>query len=340
MAMRGPVKEAMSKDRLEAKLANLRELRNAEAAIRVPELRRALRDRSNYLVAKAAELAGDCGDVQLVPDLLGIYDGLFGADAAARDPLVRAKDAIARALRALGHRDAAPFVRGLHHVQLEPVWGKLEDAASRLRCACAHALVDTNLSGPAALRELIPHLVDEIGAVRVDTVRAISQIGGDEAALLLRLKAYTGDDEPEVIGECFAGILDREPHAAVAFIASFLADEDDAVKAEAASALAWARDPAALELLGRFLATTLSPELRTAAVVACAASPLPGIVELLFTIVDGDDRPLAATAIRALAESRFRSHARERARVAARRNGLGTVYAEAFGSETPENMPS
>ena len=24
----------------------------------------------------------------------------------------------------------APFVRGLHHVQLEPVWGKLEDAAT------------------------------------------------------------------------------------------------------------------------------------------------------------------------------------------------------------------
>jgi HEAT repeat protein len=220
------------------------------------------------------------------------------------------------------------------------VWGKLEDAASRLRCACAHAVVDANLSGPAALRELVPHLVDEIGAVRVDTVRAISEIGGDEAALLLRLKAYAGDEEPEVVGECFAGILDREPDAAVAFIASFLANNDDAVKAEAASALALARDPAALEHLSRFLTTTLSPELRAGAVTACAASPQPGIVDLLFTIVEGDDWALAATAIRALAESRFRSHARERARVAARRNGLGAVYAEAFGSETPEDVPS
>jgi hypothetical protein len=154
---------------------------------------RPIGDRGKHLVAKAAELAGDCGDVELIPDLLEIYDGLFGEEAAARDPLVRAKDAIARALRTLGYTDPAPFVRGLHHVQLEPVWGRLEDAASRLRCACAHSLVDTNLSAPAALRELIPHLVDQLAPVRVDTVRAIAQIGGDEAALLLRLKAYAGD---------------------------------------------------------------------------------------------------------------------------------------------------
>lgn len=323
----------MPKDRLEARLARLRELREAEAAIRVPELRRALRDRSNYLVAKAVELAGDCGDVELIPDLLEIYDGLFGEDATARDPLVRSKDAIARTLRTLGHRDPTPFVRGLHHVQLEPVWGKLEDAASRLRCACAHALVDTNLSAPAALRELIPHLVDEIAAVRVDTVRAMAQIGGDEAALLLRLKAYTGDGEPEVVGECFAAILDREPDVAVAFIASFLSDDDDAVKAEAVSALALARDPEALEHLRGFLQTTLSPELRTAAVVASAASPQPGIVDLLITIVSGDDHRLAATAIHALGESRFRDQVRERVGAAARSNGLVEAYAEAFGSD-------
>jgi HEAT repeat protein len=150
--------------------------------------------------------------------------------------------------------------------------------------------------------------------VRVDTVRAIAQIGGDEAALLLRLKAYAGDEEPQVLGECFAAILDREPDAAVAFIAPFLVDDDDEVKAGAASALALARDPAALEHLTRFLETTRSPELRTAAVVACAASPQIGIVDLLFTIVGGDDRRLAATAIRALGESRFRNQVRERAR--------------------------
>ncbi len=321
-----------SKGRVEAKLEKLRELRGADATARIAALRRTLRDSSNYVVAKAAELAEASGDAELIPDLLAVYDSLF-EDGAARDPQVWAKTAIARALRTLGHRDAAPFVRGLHHVQLEPVWGKHEDAAPNLRCVCAQSLVDTDLRAADALRELIPHLVDPFTVVRVEAVSAVAQIGGDEAALLLRLKAYAGDDEPEVIGACFAGVLEREPHDALAFIAPFLDHERDDVRAEAAAAIALSRDPAALDLLRDVLRRARSRALREATAAACAASPQRAVVELLLPIVAADDAALAQTALRALAASRFRAAVRERAHEAADRARdprVAAAYAEAF----------
>jgi HEAT repeat protein len=326
-------------DRLESKLSELRGLRDADAATRVSGLRRALADRSNYLVAKAAEVAAECGHDELIPDLLTIYNELFGEDAVERDQLVRAKEAIARALRTLGYRQPEPFVRGLHHVQLEPAWGAphgVEDHAGSLRCACAHALVDTDLPDGTALRELIPHLTDPIARVRVDTVRAVSQVGGDDAVLLLRLKSHAGDREPEVIGECFAAILDREPNAAVAFIVPFLQHDDDAIKVEAAATLALARDPAALDHIRTFLREQLSTEVRTATIVACAASPQRAVADLLLEIIAGPDRSSAQSAIQALSESRFRNDVRERARSAAQSSGdreLVAAFTFAFGRE-------
>ncbi len=322
----------MSQGRLEARLERLRELRGADASTRVAALRRALHDPSNYLVAKAAELAGEA-DVALMPDLLAAYDAYFG-DGVARDPQVWAKTAIARALRALGYRDPTPFVRGLHHVQLEAVWGRREDMAQNLRCVCAQALVDTDLAPPAALRELIPHLVDPFAVVRVEAVNAIAQIGGEEAALLLRLKAHAGDGEPEVVGACFVALLEREPSGAVAFITPFLAHDDDAVRAEAAAALALSRDPAALEALGAFLQQPLPLALRQATIAACAGCPQPAVVELLLGFVAGPQRAVAEFALRAIAQSRFGDGARARAwdaAVAAHGSELARPFEEFFG---------
>jgi HEAT repeat protein len=323
-----------AKGGLDAKLEKLRALRDADADVRIPALRRALADASNYLIAKAAELAADRGDAGLIPDLLAAYDTRFGDDAVARDPQVWAKVAIARALRTLGHRDPAPFVRGLHHVQLEPVWGKLVDMAPNLRCACAQALVDTDLAPPDALRELVQHLVDPFPVVRVEAVTAVAQIGGHEAALLLRLKAHAGDDEPEVLGACFAALVEREGAAGVAFVVPFLDDDDDAVKAEAAAALALSRDPAAIELLRAFVQRPLPADVRATAVAACAGCPQPAVVDLLLDVVAGRERGLAEHAVRALGASRFRDAVRDRARdavVATRRDDLMALYDDAFG---------
>ncbi|HEX3551531.1 MAG TPA: hypothetical protein VHT53_14190, partial [Candidatus Elarobacter sp.] len=252
-----------------------------------------------------------------------------------RDPQVWGKTAIARALRTLGHRHPAAFVRGLHHVQLEPVWGKYEDMAPNLRCVCAQALVDTDLAAPVALRELIPLLVDPFVVVRVEAINAIAQVGGDEAALLLRLKAHAGDEEAEVVGACFAAIVEREPGAAVAFVATFLEHVDDAVKGEAAATLAQSRDPAALVALREFLGRPVSRELREATITACAACPQPAIVDLLIDVIGGQ-RGDAEIAIAAIAQSRFRDAARARtwdAVLATRGRGLMLIFEDAFGPQ-------
>src|SRR6266566_3450965 len=76
----------------------------------------------------------------LVPDLLAALDRFF-LDPVKSDPQCWAKNALVQALATLGHEEAAVFVRGLRHIQMEPVWGGQEDTAAALRGNSALALV-------------------------------------------------------------------------------------------------------------------------------------------------------------------------------------------------------
>src|SRR5262249_54059962 len=75
----------------EAKLAQLRRLRGAPASPQLlEELRRFLRDASNFVVADAAELAGEARLTELAPDLAAAY-GRFLDNPVKKDKLCRAK---------------------------------------------------------------------------------------------------------------------------------------------------------------------------------------------------------------------------------------------------------
>ena len=93
-------KEAFER-KLEA-LAALRAAASPEAAI--DPLRKALKDRSNYLVSKAATLAGELRLTALAPDLLHAFDR-FMTGPSKTDPQCWAKDAIVKALKDLNHDD-------------------------------------------------------------------------------------------------------------------------------------------------------------------------------------------------------------------------------------------
>ena len=54
--------------------------------------------------------------------------------------------------------------------------------------------------------------------------------------MLLRLRALSGDDEPEVMGAVFSGLLELHRQQGMAFVARFLEKAPD-VTAEAAMAL-------------------------------------------------------------------------------------------------------
>jgi hypothetical protein len=73
---------------------------------------------------------------QLTPELLIAFDRFF-ENPAKTDPQCWAKNALSRALTGFEHQDAAVFLRGMRHIQLEPVWGGTSDTAATLRSTCA-----------------------------------------------------------------------------------------------------------------------------------------------------------------------------------------------------------
>ncbi len=302
----------MSKQAFDKQLEAIDALRSESgSAARLDQVRKALRNRNNYLVSKASAIAADFNLSDLLPDLLAAFDR-FLVDPAKSDPQCWAKTALAKALKDLGHRDAQVYLLGIVHIQPEPGWGGSADSAATLRGTCALALVDCPLDDLEILSHLLNVLADPEKPVRIDAARAISQLGRMEGGLLLRLKLLLGDSEPEVMGECFNALQSLTPHDSVPFIGRFLKSMDEDVRLEAAAALTQSREPEAMGLLKNFWRDRLSRELRGALVSALGGSPLPEAAEFLLSIVADESDELAARALDALAASRFRAEMQER----------------------------
>jgi hypothetical protein len=251
----------MSKQDIEAKAAAIDALRNtpAEAPAAV---KKALGERNNYLVSRAARVAGELHLVEMVPVMLGGFDR-FMTDPVKTDPQCWAKNELAKALKDLGHNDADVYLRGSRHVQMEPVWGGEVDTAGKLRGSCLLALIDCRVDDVTLLNLLADALADPLKEVRVDAALALSHAGIPESTAVLRLKAKLGDPELEVTGQCLASLLALSPRDGVAFAAKFLDSKDDELSLEAASALAQCHDEAALDALKGFWKRKLAPEARS-----------------------------------------------------------------------------
>jgi HEAT repeat protein len=271
----------------------------AEAA--APALRKALGDRVGLVVAKAAKVAAAFQLRELVPDLLRAFDRLF-EKPLERDPQCWAKNAIARALVDLDHRESAPYLRGARWVQMEPVWGGQEDTASSLRGICLLALPSCfDVRREDVFRALLEGLTEPAQTVRLECVRGIAEMGGDEAPLLLRLKARAGDEDPPVIGQAFDSLLKLEGREAVAFVAAFLDSTKPDVAAEAALALGASRLDQAEEILEAAWKKTRDPDLRDVLLRAISAGRQPRAFEFLFDLVKNARAGDAAMALDALA---------------------------------------
>src|SRR5579885_3179243 len=132
----------VGKQSFDRKLEDIAALRSAPEEAAVAQLRKALKDRSNYAVSKAAAIAGERQLHSLTADLVTAFER-FMTHGAQSDPQCWAKNAIAKALKDLEHNDADVFLRGTRHFQPEAVWGPPEDTAITLRGTCALALVGT-----------------------------------------------------------------------------------------------------------------------------------------------------------------------------------------------------
>jgi HEAT repeat protein len=300
----------VGKQAFDRKIEALEALRaSPSSASTIGQLRKALRDRNNYLASKAAALAGDLGLRDLIPDLEAAF-GRFLINAAKSDPQCWAKNEIARALKTLEHDDASVFIQGCKHFQLEPVWGGRSDSAATLRATCALALAACSLDRAEILRHLVDLLVDPETPVRVDAVRAVGQLPGPDGALLLRLKALAGDREPEVIGQCFTCLLEIAPADSLPLVAGFLDHTNIDLRLEAIAALGPCRHPEALKILKAYWERQADPVLKQAILVSAGASPAPESATFLVSVLNQGTAEHALISITSLAASRFHEQVR------------------------------
>jgi hypothetical protein len=134
----------------DAELATIEALRNLSPEAAESELARALTQRSNLLVAKAVAVTMHHRLTGLTPNLAAAFTR-FLENAAKTDPQCWAKNAIAKTLAAFEYQDSGFFLAGMHHIQLEPVWGGSADTAGTLRGTCAFALVQCLRQNPKAV---------------------------------------------------------------------------------------------------------------------------------------------------------------------------------------------
>jgi HEAT repeat protein len=318
---------------VEEKLSAVRHLRDREPSPQVTnELRAAVGDKSNLIVAAAAAIVGDQNHVGLSAELERAFDRCL-VDPLKSDKLCRGKIAVIQALDKLEHERTDIFLRAASHVQLEPVWGGSEDTAAPLRAAAILALARLNYHGLLPL--LVDSLTDSQKEVRMATAQALGHHGSEPASLLLRLKARMGDKEPDVISECLSGLLTCSPKENLPFVSQFLDSGDPAVCEAAILALGRSRLPEVFDLLKNCLQQHpigLSEEIY----LAMAMLRLPVATEFLLNVVATEGETSAAGALSALLIYRYDPALRDRIADAVRTNGshaLRTKFERASGTD-------
>lgn len=296
----------MAKRRIEDELEAIASLRCTEAReTAIPALTRALQDKVNLIVAKAASVAGDLGLSSLVPDMLTAYERLF-KDPVKADPQCWGKSAIAKALKTLGYAEGAPFLRGVRYRQMEPVWGGEADSAGALRGTCALALVQcTDIPALEILSRLVDAVADSALPVRQDAIQGLAQWASPEAVLLLRLKARLGDEDVAVTGNIFDVLLRLEQTAAVDFVGSFLDSPKEGLQEEAALALGSSKLEAAVQVLAQRWQTRRAAGPFEVWIRAFGASRLASAFTCLIDIVRKGQRKEASAALTALQSRRL-----------------------------------
>jgi HEAT repeat protein len=275
------------KQAFEAQIATLDALREAPQESRTEPLRKALAHRNNFVVAKAADLAREFGLTDMTPELLKAFNRFF-ENPEKSDPQCWAKNAISRTLAAFEIQEPEIFLRGMRHIQLEPVWGGRSDTAGTLRATCALALVQCRrLTNDQLLAHLVDLLADKEKTVRAEVARAVEQVGSPSASLLLRLRAALANDEPEVLGACYSGILRLEGVSSIPWISRFLTTGDDAA-GEAALAIAATHSPQAFDALQKSLDTAHDPWFRSVLLSAIALTRQDAAMEFLLELVKSE----------------------------------------------------
>jgi HEAT repeat protein len=283
------------KNHFETQLAALDALKQeTDATLRESRLRLALHDKSNFVVARAARMAGEWECKRLIPDMIAAFDR-FLKNPIKTDKGCAAKQAIAEALLELDYDGEEVYLPGIRHIQLEPAYGPPEDTAELLRGKCAMGLV--RIGYPNALVELTDLLVDKTPNARLAAVRAVGGVGGETAEMLLRLKALNGDSEPQIIGECFAVLLEIAPERSLDFVARYLELDDPWLANQAALILGESKIPLAFDILKRQWEASATTEQRRELLLPLALHRSDAAFHFLLRVIEEAHHSLACSAL-------------------------------------------
>jgi hypothetical protein len=313
---------------LESVLERLVEIRDDPRAPGASEeLREVLAGPLSHAVARAAEIAGNAQLYDLEPDLVGAFERLLD-DPVKRDPACRGKTAVVDALQRLDASQGDLFLRAARTVQLEPVYGGVQDMAAELRGAAGRGLV--RMSHPETLAVLAELLADPELTTRMAAVRAVASHGGQAGLPLLRLRALAGD-EAEVVGDCLLGLLQASGAEAIPFVTRFLEGE---LAETALYALGESRVPEALPLLQQFWRDSVRREPARSALLAVAMMRSDEAIAWLLARVAEEPGPTARDAVAAFEIHRNDARLVERLRQAVEARGdvdLSSAFDAAVG---------
>ncbi|MEO0536880.1 MAG: HEAT repeat domain-containing protein [Cyanobacteria bacterium P01_A01_bin.123] len=263
----------------------------------IATLRSVLASKQPIAIAQIAKLVNQYHLTELIPLLAHEFERML-IKGASTDPSCIAKKAIANTLYRLEYAETELFLNGIHHRQREPVWGTTVDTAPGLRAICALALVRVHYR--EIMVELADLLADTEVEARIGAARAIAYSENPQGIPLLRLKVHLGDEEPQVLSECFMALLKMAPQQSFPLVAPFLEGFEPAICELAALALGEARIPEAFAAIKRAWQRAHESELRQNLLLAIATLRTDDAIQFLTGLIERGNLEDAKGAIAAL----------------------------------------
>jgi HEAT repeat protein len=288
-------------EELTAKLRQVSEDPTSEESHAI--LRQALSSKYSTAVAQAARLVGEFELTEFISDLVAGFDRGMQKPKDS-DPGCLAKQAIAETLYRLNYSDETLFLKGIRHVQREPVWGGQVDTAARLRGTCALGLVRMNY--PKVMVELADLLADPEPEARIGAARAIAYSETEAGIPLLRLRVKVGDTGA-VLSECLTALLKLAPTESLVLVRDLLhkhtskgITEDSETHQVAALALGESRLPEAFPVLRDWWQGVVDRETRRIGLLAIATLRQDEAINFLLSLIAEGHLSDARDALQAL----------------------------------------
>jgi HEAT repeat protein len=252
----------------------------------IKEIEKAVKSKSNIIVAKAAQVIKKHALFDMIPLLLTAINKFY-VDAKKTDKGCFAKIEITDALNSLEYNNEDFYLKGLHYTQPEPKWGGEIDTAAKLRGYCAFALARTNYTDIHF--ELAELLMDHESTARVYAAKALDYIGGERSELLLRMRILCPDNNINNYGEYFSALISIEPQRSLAFVSKYLDNWSDPLFEEAAFAIGSSRLSEAFEILKECLIRPLLTPQRKIIIVALTLLRTDQSIEYLISLIEQAD---------------------------------------------------